>query len=215
MKNVLIIGLGKFGHQLCKQMVEYGNQVMAIDMKEEVLEDVKSIVTSTHIADCTNEDVIKSIGVQNFDLCFVCIGSNFQNSLVITDLLYSNNAKCIISKANRSVQAKFLKSAGASEVIYVDEEVAKRLTIKFTRDDIFEYRELNDEYSMYEISVYKDWIGKSIREINVRAKHNLNVIGIKKGESTHYSFSPDHIFTEDEHLFVIATKKDMDKLSKR
>ena len=125
MKSILIIGLGKFGHHLCMNLAELGNEIMAVDSKEEVLEDLLSVVTSAKIGDCTNEEVLKSLGVRNFDICFVCIGTNFQSSLEITSLVKELGAKYVVSKANRDIHAKFLLRNGADEVIYPDRDIAR------------------------------------------------------------------------------------------
>ena len=151
MKSVLIIGLGRFGHHLCRNMAELGNEVMIVDQREEVLEDLLPIVTSAKIGDCTNEEVLRSLGVANFDLCFVCIGTNFQSSLEITSLVKEMGARCVISKANRDIHAKFLLKNGADEVIYPDRDIAEKLAVRHSANHVFDYIELTDEYSIYEI----------------------------------------------------------------
>ena len=133
MKSILIIGMGKFGHHLCQNLAELGNEIMIVDQKEEVLEDLLPIVTSAKIGDCTNEEVLKSLGVANFDLCFVCIGTNFQSSLEITSLVKEMGARYVISKANRDIHAKFLLKNGADEVIYPDRDIAEKLAVRFHR----------------------------------------------------------------------------------
>ncbi|MBP3543575.1 MAG: TrkA family potassium uptake protein, partial [Lachnospiraceae bacterium] len=130
MKSILIIGMGKFGHHLCQNLAELGNEIMIVDQKEEVLEDLLPIVTSAKIGDCTNEEVLKSLGVANFDLCFVCIGTNFQSSLEITSLVKEMGARYVISKANRDIHAKFLLKNGADEVIYPDRDIAEKLAVR-------------------------------------------------------------------------------------
>ena len=113
MRSVLIIGLGRFGQHLCKNMVDMKNEVMVVDVKEDNVEAMMPIVTNAQIGDCTNVEVLKSIGVNNFDICIVCIGTNFQSSLEITSLLKENGAKYVVSKATRDIQAKFLLRNGA------------------------------------------------------------------------------------------------------
>ena len=130
MKSVLIIGLGRFGNHLCRKLAELDNEVMVVDMQEEAVEDVLPLVTSAKIADCTNVEVLRSLGINNFDICFVCIGNNFQNSLEITNLLKELGAKYVISKANRDIQAKFLLKNGADEVIYPNRDLAERLAVR-------------------------------------------------------------------------------------
>lgn len=136
MKSVLIIGLGRFGHHLCRNMAELGNEVMIVDQREEVLEDLLPIVTSAKIGDCTNEEVLRSLGVANFDLCFVCIGTNFQSSLEITSLVKEMGARCVISKANRDIHAKFLLKNGADEVIYPDRDIAEKLAVRHSANHV-------------------------------------------------------------------------------
>ena len=119
MKSVLIIGMGRLGHHLCTNMAEMGNEVMIVDKNEESMQDLLPVAVMAKVGDCMKEDVLKSLGVGNFDICFVCIGSDFQSSLEITSLLKELGAKYVVSKANRDVQAKFLLRNGADEVIYL------------------------------------------------------------------------------------------------
>ena len=130
MKSILIIGMGRFGHHLCENLAMLGNDVMVVDQKEEVLEDLLPIVTSAKIGDCTNEAVLRSLGIANFDICFVCIGTNFQSSLEITSLVKELGGRRVISKANRDIHAKFLLRNGADEVIYPDRDIAEKMAVR-------------------------------------------------------------------------------------
>ena len=132
------------------------------------LEGLLPYVTNAKIGDCTNVEVLKSLGVRNFDICFVCIGTNFQSSLEITSLVKELGAKRVISKANRDIHAKFLLRNGADEVIYPDRDLAERLAIKYSANHIFDYIELTEEFSIYEIPPVPSWIGKSLKQIDVR-----------------------------------------------
>ena len=152
MKSILIIGLGRLGHHLCENMIRLGNEVMIVDKAEEKVEDLLPIATNAKIGDCTNEEVLRSLGVGNFDVCFVCIGSNFQSSLEITSLVKDLGARYVVSKANRDIHAKFLLRNGADEVIYPDKDVAERLAVKHSTNNVFDYIELADGYSIFEIS---------------------------------------------------------------
>lgn len=214
MKSILVIGIGRFGKHLCMDLVENGNDVMAVDEKEENLEDILAVVTSAKIADCTREEVLRSFGVGNFDICFVCIGTNFQSSLEITSLLKELGAPYVISKATRDIQAKFLLRNGADEVVYPDRDIAKRIAIKVSANHVYDYMEMGD-YSIYEIQPLEEWVGKSIKDMNFRVKYNANILGIKKeGQSTLLP-DADHVFTADEHLMVIGKREDIDRIVKR
>lgn len=215
MKSILIIGMGRFGNHLCRKMVELKNQVMIIDTDEEKLKAMMPVVTSAKIGDCTDIEVLKSIGVSNFDLCFVCIGTNFQSSLEITSLLKENGAKYVISKATRDIQAKFLLRNGADEVIYPDRDMAEKTAMRYSADHIFDYIELDEEYSVYEIPVLSKWLGKSIRELNFRVKYNVSILGTKD-EHDKMQLMPgaDYIFKENEHLMVIGKNEDVNRILK-
>ena len=214
MKTVLIIGLGRFGNHLCRKFAELKNEVMVVDMREEAVEDVLPIVTSAKIGDCTNEEVLHSLGVRNFDLCFVCIGNNFQSSLEITNLLKEMGAKYVISKANIDIQAKFLLKNGADEVVYPNRDIAEKLAVRCSMNNVFEYIELNEGYSICEIPPLKEWIGLSIREVNFRSKYHVSILGTRNGGQTSLLPMADHVFKLDEHLMVIGKKVDIDKILK-
>ena len=174
MKSILIIGIGRFGQHLCENLCEIGNDVMVVDQDESRLEAVSSMVVDAKIGDCTNEDVLKSLGVSNFDVVFVCIGTNFQSSLECTSLVKELGAKKVVSKANRDIHAKFLLKNGADEVIYPDRDIALRTAVRFSSDNVFDYMELNDEFTVCEIAPIKEWVDKSLTELELPKKHGKN-----------------------------------------
>ena len=209
MKSILIIGIGRFGQHLATNLMDLGNDVMIVDQNEEKLEDLLPVVTSAKIGDCTKEDVLRSLGVSNFDVCVVCIGTNFQSSLEITSLLKELGAKYVISKATRNVQAKFLLRNGADEVIYPEKDLAEKLAVKVTANHVFDYIEMG-EYGIYEIPPHKDWIGKSIKEVNFRVKYHVSILGTKMNGETNLLPPADHVFKEEEHLMVIGKNADVE-----
>lgn len=214
MKSILVIGIGRFGKHLCQDLVENGNDVMAVDEQEENLEEILPIVTSAKIGDCTKEEVLRSFGVSNFDICFVCIGTNFQSSLEVTNLLKEMGAKYVISKATRDIQEKFLLKNGADEVVYPDRDIAKRMATRVSTSHVYDYVEVG-QYSIYEIQPLDEWIGKTIREVDFRAKYNVNIMGTKRGDETNLMPTPEHIFDKEEHLMVIGKKEDIDRILKQ
>lgn len=214
MKSILVIGIGRFGKHLCQDLVENGNDVMAVDEQEENLEEILPIVTSAKIGDCTKEEVLRTFGVSNFDICFVCIGTNFRSSLEVTNLLKEMGAKYVISKATRDIQAKFLLKNGADEVVYPDRDIAKRMATRVSTSHVYDYVEMGD-YSIYEIQPLDEWIGKTIREVDFRAKYNVSIMGTKRGEEKSLMLTPEHVFDRDEHLMVIGKKEDIDRILKQ
>ena len=204
--------MGRFGSHLCMNLSKLDNEIMIVDECEEKLEDLLPYVTSAKIGDCTNIKVLESLGVSNFDLCIVCIGNNFQSSLEITSLLKDLGAKYVVSKANRDIHAKFLLRNGADEVIFPDRDIAEKLAVSLSADQVFDYINLADGYSIYEISPLPEWIGKSILDVNFRARYHLSIIGVKYGEHTQILPNADYVFKKDEHLMVIGHQKDLDKV---
>ncbi len=215
MKSILIIGIGRFGSHLCMNLSRLDNEIMIVDQDEAKLEDLLPFVVSAKIGDCTNEKVLKSLGVGNFDLCFVCIGNNFQSSLEITSQLRELGAKYIVSKANRDIHAKFLLKNGADEVIYPDRDIAEKVAVRFSANQVFDYVELGSGYSIYEISPLSEWIGHSIKDINFRAVYNANIIGVKADGNMKLMPGPDYVFQKEEHLMVIGHQHDIEKIVKK
>ncbi len=214
MKSILIIGMGRFGRHLCKNLAQLGNQIMIVDEVEENLEEMLPLVVSAKIGDCTNENVLKSLGVDNFDLCFVCIGTNFQSSLEITSLVKEMGAKYVISKANRDIHAKFLLRNGADEVIYPDRDIAEKVAVRCSANHVFDYIELTDEYSIYEIPPLAKWVGRSLKELGIRNQYRISILGTKVGEDVHLMPPADFVIKEGEHLMVIGQKVDIDRVLK-
>ena len=215
MKSILIIGMGRFGRHLCKNLSQLGNEVMIVDEKEENLEELLPYVVSAKIGDCTNEAVLRSLGVDNFDLCFVCIGTNFQSSLEITSMVKELGGRYVVSKANRDIHAKFLLRNGADEVIYPDRDIAERLAVRNSANHVFDYIELTDEYSIYEIPPLPEWVGKSIREADIRNRYRISVLGTKVGGKAKVMPGAGYVVQKDEHLMVVGKKEDIDALLKK
>ena len=209
MKSILIIGMGRFGHHLCENLAMLGNDVMVVDQKEEVLEDLLPIVTSAKIGDCTNEAVLRSLGIANFDICFVCIGTNFQSSLEITSLVKELGGRRVISKANRDIHAKFLLRNGADEVIYPERDMAIHGAVKYASNHVRDFIQLSDEYSIYETSVPPQWVGKSILDLEVRKKYHLNILAIKREEQIDPEVNPNYQFTGQEMVFLMGSRENM------
>lgn len=215
MKSILVIGMGKFGHHLVDKLLELENEVMIIDANEDHIRDMFSKVTSARVGDCTNPEVLKSLGLRNFDLVIVCIAENFQNSLEVTSLVKELGGKYVISMASRDIQAKFLLKNGADEVLYPDRDVAYNLAAKCSANHVFDYIKLTEDYSIYEIPIVENWIGKSIREVNVRAEYNVNIIGIVSGEETIIMPSADYIFCKGDHIKALAQRECIEKIVKK
>lgn len=204
MKSVLIIGMGRMGKHLAHKMQKLGNDVMIVDSDREIIDAISEDFTNANICDCTNEAVIRAIGVDNFDICFVTIGEDFQASLVITSLLKKHGARKIVAKANQDIQAELLRTIGADEIVNAEEELAEYLAVRYNSDNIFDYVSLTDEYSLYELPVPEHWVGKTLVELDVRRKYNINVIAVKNGESMNPNLGPGDHFQQGDHILLIG-----------
>ena len=191
MKSILLIGLGRFGRHIAMKLDELHHQVMAVDKEEQRVEAVLPFVTSAQIGDATNEDFLCSLGVRNFDVCIVAIGDNFQNSLETTSLLKEFGAKMVVSRAARDVHAKFLLRNGADEVVYPERQLADWTAIRYSADHILDYIELDEEHAIFEISVPNGWVGKTIGQLDIRKKYDINIMALKHNGVMNLRISPD------------------------
>ncbi|MCD8336764.1 MAG: TrkA family potassium uptake protein [Lachnospiraceae bacterium] len=216
MKSILIIGLGDFGHYLCRDLAGLKNDIMVVDQDETAIEDLLDLVSDSLIADCTRENVLKKIGVSDFDICFVCISGNFQSSLEITSLLKDLGAKYVVSMVRSEVHAKFLLRNGADEVIHPNRGAAMRAAVKYNNDHIFDYIDLKDGYSIYEVTPLKEWVGKTILSSDIRAKHDMYIIGIiSAAGQTNFMPDPQTSIREGDHLMVLAHRDTIDRMMRK
>ena len=213
MKSILIIGMGAFGRHLALKMSELKNDVMIVDKDASIIDEMSTLVTDAQIGDCTKEDVLKALGVSNFDKCFVTIGDTFQSSLEITSLLKDLGAKYVISKASRDIQAKFLLRNGADEVVYPDKDMAEKLAIRCSANNVLDYFSITNEYSIFEIPIMQSWAGFSIEEVNVRKKYHINILLIKNGDSIMTMPKADYVFKADDQIIIIGRSDEVLKFT--
>lgn len=211
MKNVLLIGLGRFGMHIANQLNILGHDVMAVDVDESKVNQVLNIVTNAQIGDSTSPEFIDSLGVSNFDVCIVTISQNFQSSLETTSLLKEKGARFVVSRAERDVHAKFLLRNGADEVVYPEKQVAKWATIRYTSDHILDYIELDDGHAIFEVTVPKTWVGKTIGQVDIRKRYNINIMALKNNGKMNMAITPDTLLTDEVTMLVLGEYKAIQK----
>ena len=211
MKNILLIGLGRFGRHIALQLNRLGHEVMAVDSNEERVNEILPIVTNAQIGDSTNTGFLKSLGIGNFDVCIVTIGGNFQNSLETTSLLKELGAKLVVSRAERDVQEKFLLRNGADEVVYPEKQVANWAAIRYTADHIRDYIEVDDAHAIFEVEVPEEWIGKTVGELDIRRKYSINIMATKENGKINMAVSPETVLTDNITLLVLGAYKELQK----
>lgn len=211
MKSILLIGLGRFGRHIAIKLDELNHQVMAVDNNESRVEAVLPYVRNAQIGDATNEDFIRSLGVRNFDVCIVAIGDNFQSSLETTSLLKELGAKMVVSRAARDVHAKFLLRNGADEVVYPEKQLASWTAIRYSADHIFDYVELDEEHGIFEISIPDAWIGKTVGELDIRKKYNVNIMALRCNGVMDMNIASETLLGDDQTMLVLGNIKNIQK----
>ena len=213
MKSVLVIGMGTLGKHLARKVAEFGNEVLIMDENEDVIQELSQEFPNAIAGDCTSEGVLRSLGVNNFDYCFVTVGEDFYDTLEITAILKELGAKYVVTKAKKNRQADFLKKIGADAVFYPEEDMAESLAIKYTVDNIYDNFELTEEYSIYEMPILKEWRDKSISDIDLRELYGINIIAVRKGVQLLPTPKSNYVFEDGDMIFVIARKEDVLKIS--
>ena len=210
-KSILLIGLERFGRHIAMKLDELNHQVMAIDRNEERVDAILPYVTNAQIGDATKEGFMESLGVRNFDVCIVAIGDNFQSSLEATSLLSELGAKYVVSRAARDVHAKFLLKNGADEVIYPEKQMAEWAAIRYSADHILDYVELDDEHAIFEISVPENWVGRTVGQLDIRNKHNINIMAFKHQGVMNLNIKSDTPVPENNTMLVLGNIRDIQK----
>ena len=211
MKSILLIGLGRFGRHIAKKLDELHHQVMAVDKEDTRVDAVLPFVPNAQIGDATNEDFLSSLGVGNFDVCIVAIGDSFQNSLEVTSLLKELGARMVVSRAARDVHAKFLLRNGADEIVYPERQLADWVAIRYSADHILDYIELDEEHAIFEISIPEEWIGKTIGQLDIRKKYDINIMALKTNDIMNLEISSDTQLLKGSTMLVLGETKHIQK----
>ena len=211
MKNILLIGLGRFGKHIAMQLNEMGHEIMAVDINEERVNRILPFVTNAQIGDSTDASFLESLGIGNFDICFVTIGGSFQNSLETTSLLKELGANLVISRAERDVQEKFLLRNGADRVVYPEKQVGKWASIRYADYHILDYMEVDASHAIFEVAIPDEWIGRSVGELDIRRRYNINILAVKKEREVSVTISVDTVLEADSTLLVLGDYKAIQK----
>lgn len=211
MKNILLVGLGRFGRHIAEELYRLDHRIMAVDSDESRVNAVLGFVTNAQIGDSTDKAFLSSLGVDNYDAAIVAIGDDFQSSLETTSLLKELGAKHVISRASTEVHEKFLLRNGADEVIYPEKELARWTAVKCTSDHILDFIPIDEDLSILEITVPEHWRGKSILALDIRRKYGVNILGIKRGGNIEMTIDPATVLDGNISLYVVGEMKAIKK----
>ncbi len=214
MKSVLLIGLGRFGRNMAEKLNELKYEVMAVDKDERLVNEVLPLVTDAQIGDATSEAFLETLGVDNYDICFVTIGQDFQSSLVITSLLKDLGAKQVVARASSEVHKKFLLRNGADDVFFPAKQVAHWAVIRYAADHVLDYIALDSEYAIYDVAVPEEWDQRTVGSLDIRKKFNLNVLAVRGGGASSIAVTSDTVLRASQTILVLGTWKDVQKCFK-
>ena len=211
MKQILIIGLGRFGLHIAKKLQEMHIQVLGVDSNEERVKVALPYVTNAEIGDATNQKFLGSLDVANFDVCIVAIGNDFLSSLETTSYLKELGAKKVVARAARDLEENFLLRNGADAVVYPEKSMGNLTAIQWSSENVLDYIQVSKDFAVFEIALPKDWAGKSIGEIDVRKNFKVNIIAVKSKDAVNVSLDSDYRFSEGESLYIIGKDKDIQR----
>ena len=209
-KQYLVIGCGRFGSSVAKKMCQLGNEVMVIDKDEDSINNISELVTHTAIVDVTEERDLKSIGLGNFDVVIVAISSDVRASIMATVMAKEMGVPKVVCKAKDELQAKVLYKIGADKVVFPERDMGIRLAYNLASENILDQINLDPEYSIMEIVTPQNWVGKTIIELNLRAKYDITVLAVKTQSGLKVMPSPNYKMQEKNILIIIGNT---DKIS--
>ncbi|WHH58922.1 TrkA family potassium uptake protein [Petroclostridium sp. X23] len=215
MRSFVVLGIGRFGESVAKTLYESGYEVLAIDHNEEIIQNMSEWVTHAVVGDVTDEHVLKSLGIRNFDVAIVAIGGNMESSILVTLLLKELGVKYILAKSQNELHAKVLSRVGADRVIFPERDMGIRVAYNLVSTNILDYIELSPDYSIVEITVPEKWEGKTLKELDVRAKYGINIMAIKKDSEINIAPRAEDAIRKDDILVVIGSNEDLNNLDKK
>jgi len=209
MAKFLIIGMGGFGTRVAKYLEGLKNEVCIIDRNLDVVEKFKDDFRNALKADGMQKNVLIELGAKEYDACIVSCGDDFQSSLQITANLKDIGAKCIVTKCYSDVQERFLKMAGADEIVYPEKEAAKKVATTLTNKKIKDFMKIGDDYLVYETAIPKKWVGKTIVQLKLRELYSINILAVEKDNRVIVP-GPDYVFEKSDLVFAFV-KEDLVK----
>ena len=211
-KQFVVLGLGRFGHSVAKTLYALGNDVLAIDMDGDLVQEISDSVTHAVQLDATHENALRSLGLRNFDVAVVTIGSNIQASVMATLLVKELGVKYIIAKGHSDLHAKVLYKIGADRVVLPEKDMGVRVAHNLVSASIVDYIELSPDYSIMEIQALDEWDGKTLDELRLRSKYGINVMAIKNGDEINLTPSAQDKVNAKDVIVAIGSAEDLSKL---
>ena len=214
MKSYLVIGLGRFGQTLARQLCMLGAEVLAMDVRNDLVQQVAEDVTHAVVGDSQDKEVLRALGVRNFDCAVIAIGSDLAASVLTTMNLKELGVPYIICKAHDETHRRVLEKLGVDRVIIPEQENAQRLARSLNSHNVLDYIELSEDYGILEVPAPKSWVGKTLKELNVRAKLGVNIIAVESGKVTNVSPSADYLIQAGDIMVVLGDNYSLEAVQK-
>ena len=205
--------MGEFGKHLAYKLKDLHHEVCVVDIQKETINELVNDFANAYVCNGMLEMNLKDLGVKNYDACIVSVGKNFQASLEITYKLKEAKAKYIISKATSENQAKFLKMAGANETVYPEKDIAEKIAMRCSANNLLDYINIANGYNIFEFKIKPSWVGKSLKNLNLRNKYGINIIAVMSATGVVLP-NADYTFSENDSVYVIAKENVMQKITK-
>jgi len=211
-RQFIVIGLGRFGTSVAETLYSLGNDVLAVDFDEEVVQNISDKVTHAVQVDANDENSLRALGIRNFDCAVISIGTNIQSSILATLLVKELGVKYVITKATNALHAKVLYKIGANRVVFPERDMGVRVAHNLVSSNILDYIELSPDYSIAEVVSPEEWHNKTLRELNIRAQYGINVMAIKRNNDIDVSPSADNTIEPGDIIVAIGSIEELNKL---
>ena len=211
MKNVLLIGLGRFGRHMAQKLIDLHHQVLVVDRDERKVQEAMAYVTNAEIGDATDPAMIEALGVRDFDLCVVTMSHDLQASLEITALLKKKGAPFVLARVSRDTHAQFLLACGADEIIYPEKEMAEWAAVRYSGNHVYDYTRLSPDYAIYETAIPDSWIGHTVVDLGVRQRYHLNILALRRNGNVDPMFGASCKFEAGDRVILLGSDRDVQK----
>ncbi len=214
-KQFVVVGLGRFGQAIVETLCEANCEVLAIDVDGSIVREVSNIATHVIQVDATDESAMSTLGLSNFDIGIVAIGTDFEATIMATMIVKELGVSYVIAKAQDSRQEKILKSVGADRVVLPEMEMGIKLATTLTTTNVIEFINLSKQYGIAEIAPIEEWFGKTLQKANIRATYGINIVAIKRANKIIVTLQADDIIESDDILVVIGENADITRVSRK
>ena len=205
-KQYIVVGLGRFGRAIAETLCQDGAEVLGVDQRMELVERMRDELTQTVQMDAMDRDALETLGIKDFDIVFVTMGSDIRASGTIVLLLKELGAKRVIAKAHDEFHGRMLEKLGADQVLFPERDMGRRVAHSLVSGNVVEYMELSTQYSMAEIRPKPEWVGKTLKELAMRSNMDINVVAIRNGDSVNAMPQPETKISEGDLMLVVISE---------